>query len=151
MADTSVKKQQQPQTFIVLKVLFHLSPLRASLLAHQGGQAGVIFLQHMRQQAESLGKRHMATEQTRSGTIPEKLKVPAMHCLIVQAWISTYYRLHMFLGALNFNSVSQSSNQHTGSQKNREDPACLKILDKDQKIHPHCQMPKQEHEHQVMT
>lgn len=53
MAVASVKEKQQNQTFIVLKVLFHLSSPRASLPVHEGGKAGsVIFLQQMRQQAE---------------------------------------------------------------------------------------------------
>lgn len=52
MAVTSVKEQQQDQTFIVFKVPFHLSSPWASQLAHEGGKAGVIFLQQMRQQAE---------------------------------------------------------------------------------------------------
>lgn len=46
---TSVKEQEQDQTFMVLKVLFHLSSPWASQLAHEGGKAGVIFLQQMRQ------------------------------------------------------------------------------------------------------
>lgn len=46
------KEQQQDQTFLVLKVLFHLSPPWASRLAQHGGKAGVIFPQHMKQQAE---------------------------------------------------------------------------------------------------
>lgn len=48
MAVSLVKEQ----TFIVLKVTFHLSLPWASLLAQEGGMASVIFLQHMRQQAE---------------------------------------------------------------------------------------------------
>lgn len=52
MAVTSVKEQQQDQIFIVLKVLFHLSSLWVSQLVHEGGKAGLIFLQQMRQQAE---------------------------------------------------------------------------------------------------
>lgn len=51
MVLTSVKEQQQDQIFVVLKVLFHLSSPWASQLAHEGGTAGVIFLQQMRQQA----------------------------------------------------------------------------------------------------
>lgn len=46
---TSVKEQEQDQTFMVLKVLFHLSSPWASQLVHEGGKAGVIFLQQMRQ------------------------------------------------------------------------------------------------------
>lgn len=41
-----VKEEQQDQTFIVFKVLFHLSPPWASLLAQEGGKVTVIFLQH---------------------------------------------------------------------------------------------------------
>lgn len=49
---SSVKELQKNQIFIVLKVLFHLSSPWVSQLAHEGGKAGVIFLQQMRQQAE---------------------------------------------------------------------------------------------------
>lgn len=52
MAVALVKEKQQDQTFLVFKVLFHLSPPWASQLAQEGGKAGVIFLQHMRRQAE---------------------------------------------------------------------------------------------------
>lgn len=48
MAVALVKEEQQDQTFIVFKVLFHLSPPCASLLVQEGGKTGVIFLQHMR-------------------------------------------------------------------------------------------------------
>lgn len=72
---TSVKEQQQDQTFIVFKVLFHLSSPWASQLAHEGGKAGVIFLQQMRQQAE-LGQEAYGHTVNKEWVILEKLQSP---------------------------------------------------------------------------
>lgn len=80
VAVTSVKEQQHDQTFIVFKVLFHLSAPRASQLAYEGGKAGLIFLQQMRQQAE-FGQEAYGHVQTRSGAILEKLRSPTTPCL----------------------------------------------------------------------
>lgn len=71
MAVASVKEEQQDQTFLVFKVLFHLSPPWASQLAQEGGKE--CYLSSAYEDRQSLGKRLMATEQTRTEAIPEKL------------------------------------------------------------------------------
>lgn len=85
IAVTSVKEQQQVQTFIVFKVLFHLSIPWASQLVHEGGKAGVIFLQQMKQQAE-LGHEAYSHTVNKEWVILEKLQSPHSILLIIQTF-----------------------------------------------------------------
>lgn len=134
MAVALIREKQQDQTFIVFKVLFHLSPLWTSLLAQEGGKAGVIFLQHMRRQAESLGQRFMAIEQTRNEAIPEKLH--STHT----AYLSRYGGTHCVLGLhapVHFKCSIHKSSSHQiwrglpswrTLAKIRENTPCCQIL-----------------------
>lgn len=65
MVLTSVKEQQQDQTFIVLKVLFHLSSPWASQLSPRGRQVGCYL------SSADEATHLQAMQQTRSGAILE--------------------------------------------------------------------------------